>query len=159
MFEVVVDEKRKHKGVDIKLPQRATKSACAYAIYSPINIVIPVGCSVMIWTDVKVKLAGNQICVLNVLSSMRKNNIVLDNNRGWLDADYYNNECNEGNIWINLFNFGKKPYEIKAGDRIAQAVIVKFDTFYDNVETVCKENSKSFRLYIRRFDRYIRRNR
>lgn len=126
MFEVVSESNKRNKNVAIKLPQRATKGACAYDIFSPVNITIPVGCAAMIWTDVKVKLADNQVCVLNVLSSMRENDIVLDNKKGWLDADYYNNEGNEGNIWVNLFNFGKYPYEIKAGDRIAQAVIVRF---------------------------------
>ena len=136
MFEVVSESKRKNKQVAIKLPQRATKSACAYDIYAPVSRTIPVGCSAMIWTDVKVKLADNQVCILNVRSSMGKNNIMLANTQGWVDADYYNNEGNEGNIGLNLFNFGKCPYEIKARDRIAQAMIVKFYTFDDNVETV-----------------------
>lgn len=136
MFEVVVDEKRKHNGVDIKLPQRATKSACAYDIFSPINITIPVGCSAMIWTDIKVELRGNQVCLLNVRSSMGKVPIMLANTQGWVDADYYNNEGNDGNIGLNLYNLGRKPYEIKAGDRIGQAMIVNFCTFDDEVETV-----------------------
>lgn len=136
MFEAVSNSKRKNKGIEIKLPRRATKSACAYDIFSPINITIPVGCSAMIWTDVKVGLKDNQVCILNVRSSMGKVPIMLANTQGWVDADYYNNEGNEGNIGLNLFNLGKKPYEIKVGDRIAQAMIVKFDTFDDNVETV-----------------------
>lgn len=125
MFEIVSDFNRRNKPVAIKLPQRATKGACTYDIFSPVSVTIPVSCSVIIWTDIKVKLVDNQICVLTVLPSMRENNIVLDNNNGWFDADYYNNECNEGNIGLNLFNFGTKPYDIKAGDRIAQAVIVR----------------------------------
>ena len=136
MFEVVKWEKREHKGAMIRLPQRATKSACAYDIYSPCNISIPVGCSAMVWTDIKVKLKDDQVCLLNVRSSMGKFPIMLANTQGWIDADYYGNEGNDGNIGLNLLNISKKPYEIKEGDRIGQAMIVKFCTFDDNVDTV-----------------------
>ena len=136
MFEVVSESKRKNKQVAIKLPQRATKSACAYDIFSPVNVTIPVGCSTMIWTDVKVGLKDNQVCLLNVRSSMGKVPIMLANTQGWVDADYYGNEGNDGNIGLNLYNLGRKPYEIKVGDRIGQAMIVNFCTFDDEVETV-----------------------
>ena len=136
MFEVVSNEKRKNKGVEIKLPARATQKACAYDIFSPVNVTIPVGCSAMIWTDVKVKLDDRQVCLLNVRSSMGKIPVMLANTQGWVDADYYGNEGNDGNIGLNLLNLGKKPYEIKAGDRIGQAMIVNFCTFDDDVDKV-----------------------
>lgn len=136
MFEVVKWEKREHKDAMIKLPQRATKSACAYDIYSPCSVSIPVGKACQIWTDVKVKLEDNQVCILNVRSSMGKHFIFLANTQGWVDADYYGSSSNDGNIGLTLFNLGNKPYEIKEGDRIAQAMIVRFDTFNDTVDTV-----------------------
>ena len=136
MFEIVKDEFRKHKGVSIILPKRATKSACAYDIYAPCNITIPAGDARLIWTDIKVGIPDGYVCLLNVRSSMGKHRIMLANTQGWVDADYYENEDNDGNIGLNLFNFGKKPFEIKAGDRIAQAMITKFYTFEDNVDTV-----------------------
>ena len=143
MFEVVNEKKRQHMGVDIKLPHRVTKSSCAYDIYSPCNITIPVGKNYLIWTDIKVKLRGNQVCILNVRSSMGKHRIMLVNTQGWIDADYYNNEGNDGNIGIDLYNFGTKPYVIKKGDRIAQAMIARFDTFDDNIDTVRRSGFES----------------
>ena len=43
-----------------------------------------------------------------------------------IDADYYNNEDNEGHIMIGLINFGNEDVEITKGMRIAQAIFYKF---------------------------------
>lgn len=50
----------------------------------------------------------------------------LVNSQGVIDADYYNNEDNEGHIMIGLINFGNEDVEITKGMRIAQAIFYKF---------------------------------
>ena len=52
-FEQVIEEKRKHPGAEIILPQRATKHSIAYDIYSPIDVIIKPMERQLIWTDVK----------------------------------------------------------------------------------------------------------
>ena len=51
---------------------------------------------------------------------------MLANTQGWIESDYYSNSDNDGNIGIRLFNLGATPYEIKAGDRIAQGMFIKY---------------------------------
>ena len=126
-FEVVSKAYRKTTG-EITLPTRATKSSIAYDFYSPIDTVINPMQSVMIWTDVKTKFNTDEALLINVRSSMGKQPVMIANTQGWIESDYYSNPDNDGNIGIRLFNLGTEPYEIKAGDRIAQGMFVKYLT-------------------------------
>lgn len=133
-FEVVKDEFRVHPNTDIKLPIRGSLKAGAYDFYSPEVTIVPPHTSVMIWTDVKAKFDDSEMLLLNVRSSMGKDKIMLANTQGWIDADYYDNESNDGNIGIMLYNFSREPYFIKKYDRIAQAMLVKHGLM-DGAET------------------------
>ena len=124
-FEVVSDKFRKNKG-KIILPTRATKSSTAYDFYSPVTITISPMQSVMIWTDIKAKFNTDEALLINVRSSMGKYPIMIANTQGWIESDYYSNPDNDGNIGIRLFNLGTEPYVIKAGDRIAQGMFIKY---------------------------------
>lgn len=124
-FKVVTNSYRKTAG-DITLPTRATKSSIAYDFYAPIDTIILPMQSVMIWTDVKAKFNPDEALLINVRSSMGKQPIMLANTQGWIESDYYSNSDNDGNIGIRLFNLSATPYEIKAGDRIAQGMFIKY---------------------------------
>ena len=127
-FEVVKDEYRKNPNVDIKLPIRATEHSCGYDFYSPINVTIQPNESVMIWTDIKANMYYDNVLMLFVRSSMGKHPVIIANGTGLIDADYYSNKDNDGNIGFRLLNLGKTPYEIKVGDRIGQGVFLKYGT-------------------------------
>ena len=76
---------------------------------------------------------------IHIRSSLAfKKNLNLVNSQGVIDADYYNNEDNEGHIMIGLINFGDEDVEITKGMRIAQAIFYKFLTIDDekNVDTI-----------------------
>lgn len=124
-FEVVNNTHRK-TNADITLPTRATKSSIAYDFYSPIDIIIESMKSAMIWTDVKAKFNTDEALLINVRSSMGKHPIMIANTQGWIESDYYSNPDNDGNIGVRLFNLGTEPYVIKAGDRIAQGMFIKY---------------------------------
>src|SRR5699024_8793979 len=109
--------------------ERATKNSVAYDIYSPIDIIIPPMQSKMIWTDIKAKFNPEEALLINVRSSMGKYKVMLANTQGWIESDYYENESNDGNIGINLFNLGEKGYVIRKGDRIAQCMLIPHLTF------------------------------
>ena len=64
---------------------------------------------------------------IHIRSSLAfKKHLNLVNSQGVIDADYYNNEDNEGHIMIGLINFGNEDVEITKGMRIAQAIFYKF---------------------------------
>ena len=131
IFQVVANEHRHNEG-EIKLPTRATAHSAGYDFYSPVDAVIPPNQSVMIWTDVKVNMYYDNVLLLFVRSSMGKHPVVLANSVAVIDADYYENQSNDGNIGIRLLNLGDAPYEIKVGDRIAQGVFVKYGMTSDD---------------------------
>lgn len=119
-FRVVTDDKRKHKGSEIKLPTRGTSKAMAYDFYSPIDLVIKPDEIGKIWTDVSCYMKDNECLILNVRSSMG-GKVMLANTQGWIDADY------EGfNIGIFIKNIGNEDYIIKKGDRIGQGAFFNF---------------------------------
>lgn len=136
-FKIVSNEHRHNEG-DIKLPTRATEHSAGYDFYSPVDATIPPHQSVMIWTDVKAHMYYDNLLIINVRSSMGKHPVMIANTQGWVDADYYENAGNDGNIGIRLFNLSDTPYEIKAGDRIAQGVFVKYGTVIDDNTTTTR---------------------
>ena len=135
-FEMVTDKFRKHPNVTINIPKRGTKNACGYDFFSPEEFSLAPRESRLVWTDVKAKLPSTCMLAINVRSSMGKSLIALANTQGWVDADYYSNPDNDGNIGIFLHNYGEKEYEVKVGQKIAQGMIVPFCVIEDEeVET------------------------
>ena len=124
-FVFVIDTYRKTKS-NITLLTIVTKSSIAYDFYSPVDTVINPMQSVMIWTDVKAKFNTDEALLINVRSSMGKFPIMIANTQGWIESDYYSNPDNDGNIGVRLFNLSTEPYFIKAGDRIAQGMFIKY---------------------------------
>ena len=62
-----------------------------------------------------------------VRSSMGfKYNIRLVNQVGIIDFDYYNNQNNEGHIFIKIQNEGTGTVKFKAGEAIAQGIFLKY---------------------------------
>ena len=123
-FEVVKDEKRKTVG-EVTLPTRGTSKAMAYDFYANADITIEPNKIGKIWTDVKAYMGDNECLILNVRSSMG-GKFMLANTQGWIDADYYSNEGNDGNIGVFLKNISEEPITIKKGERVAQGSFFTF---------------------------------
>ncbi len=123
-FEVVKAEARKTEG-DIILPTRGTSRAMAYDFYANKDYTVEPGEIAKVWTDVKSYMGDTECLVLNVRSSMG-GKFMLANTSGWIDADYYENESNDGNIGIFLLNISKETQEIKKGDRVGQGAFFNF---------------------------------
>ena len=123
-FEVVKDEKRKTEGKVI-LPTRGTSKAMAYDFYSNVDITIEPNKIGKIWTDVKAYMRKTECLILNVRSSMG-GKFMLANTQGWIDADYYSNPNNDGNIGIFLKNISDESITIKKGERVAQGAFFNF---------------------------------
>lgn len=123
-FEIVADEKRKTTG-KVKLPTRGSKTAMGYDFYAPETYSVMPNEVVKVWTDVKSYMKENECLLINVRSSMG-GKFMLANTIGWIDADYYSNESNDGNIGIFLKNISDEVQTINKGDRIAQGAFFNF---------------------------------
>ena len=83
----------------------------------------------LVSTGIKCKLDPNTYLQLSVRSSLSlKHWLILANGVGIIDADYYNNEDNEGEIYLQLYNLSPYNVQIKKGEIIGQGVILPYYT-------------------------------
>lgn len=81
----------------------------------------------LVSTGVKVKLDNDKYLKLVSRSSVsNKDWLVLANGEGIIDADYYGNESNDGEIFFQFINFSPVPVKINKGDRIGQGIILPY---------------------------------
>ena len=124
------------KEPEFDLPKRATNNSIAYDFYSPEDFVVEQHNKYMLWTGIKAQFQDDEALILNVRSSMGKKNIMLSNTQAWVESDYYNNENNEGHMWIALQNEGNSDYAINRGDAYCQGIFTKFLTCGDDANGV-----------------------
>jgi dUTP pyrophosphatase len=87
----------------------------------------------LVSTGVKCKLDEGTFLQLYVRSSSPlKYWLMLANSVGVIDADYYNNESNEGLIYLQIYNLSPFNIQIKKGEFIGQGVITPFITTEDD---------------------------
>ena len=82
----------------------------------------------LVSTGIKCQLDEGYYLELSVRSSTPlKYWLVLANGVGIIDADYYNNPDNEGEIFFQVINFSPFPIQLKRGDIIGQGIIKKYE--------------------------------
>lgn len=141
-FEIVT----KYINKGITLPKRATNSSAGYDFASAEDVIIPsiwrlaegisqnntsdsILPSTLVATGIKAYMPENEYLLLvNRSSNPLKHNLSLPNGIGIIDSDYYNNPDNEGEIYVQLINYGLRDYKIEKGDRIAQGIFSKYQT-------------------------------
>lgn len=139
-FEAVVEEMRKGT-MDYILPVRGSSKSAGYDLASPIDVIIEPHSSVLVWTNIKVYMAEDELLQLHVRSSIGiKRNLMLKNTTGIVDSDYYSNESNDGNIGLALYNTGDEAVVIQKGERLVQGIFMKYltvdnDTFLKDERT------------------------
>lgn len=124
-FEVVRDDARKFAGKEIQLPTRGTSKAAAYDFYANDTYTVEPNKIAKVWTDVKSYMGDNEVLLLDVRSSMG-GKFMLANTIGVIDADYYSNDGNDGNIGVFLLNISDETLTINAGDRVAQGMFFNY---------------------------------
>jgi dUTP pyrophosphatase len=134
-FEIVSENFLQYGVKEVKFPFRATKNSAGYDFFSPIDIVIPPNKIQLIWTNIKAEFNSDEVLMLFVTSKIGKNGVMMANGTGIIDADYYSNKNNDGNIGFLLYNFGTSDYKINKGDKIGQGIFMKFLTI-DNEEEI-----------------------
>lgn len=82
---------------------------------------------ILVPTGLKAYMADDEVLILaNRSSNTFKRNLALPNGVGVIDADYYNNQHNEGEIFVQMINYGVRSLHIHKGDRIAQGIFMKY---------------------------------
>lgn len=113
----------------IVLPQRKTAASAGYDLEAAERTVIGPQQMAMVPTGLKAYMQPDEMLTIHIRSSLAvKRGLVLMNSVGIVDADYYNNEENEGHIYIALWNRGQEAVVIERGERIAQGIFQKYLT-------------------------------
>ena len=120
---------------EYNLPKRGTKYSAGYDFSVLSDYVIAPGEIVKIPTGIKSYMCEDEVLFIIIRSSLGfKHNARLCNQVGVIDKDYYNNENNEGHIWIALKNEGEKDIVLNRGDHFAQGIFIKYLTVDDEEE-------------------------
>ena len=128
-FEIIKGWENKN----INLPIRKTALSAGYDTEAAEDTIIPPfkpGIKpTLVKTGIKGYCKDNEwIMVANRSSNPGKKHLVLANGIGIVDADYYNNEDNDGHIMFAYFNMSDEEVTIKKGDVIGQLVFMKYLT-------------------------------
>jgi dUTP pyrophosphatase len=122
-FELV----SKYKDAGIKLPQRATSMAAGYDLQAVETVSIAPGEIKLISTGLKAYMQlGEVLYMYSRSSTPRKKGLILINSVGVIDADYYNNPDNEGEMFFQMYNITDHDVTVEKGERICQVVFMPF---------------------------------
>ena len=125
-FEVVSEYAELPEEERPMLPKRQTKHSAGYDFYAPKDVLIQKGIGGLIRTGIKAHMPEDEHLEIHIRSSYgMKYGMRLANGVGIIDADYYNNPDNEGEIMIKLINDGPGDVMVRRGDRFAQGIFVK----------------------------------
>ena len=126
------------------LPVRADNKSAGYDLFSKETRVLAPGETRIFWTDVRAYMQPNEVLLLFVRSSLGvKLGINLANSVGIIDASYYGNKENDGNIGIALTNNSRKTVTITKDMRIGQAIFMDY-LLADKDETLKNEREGGF---------------
>lgn len=121
---------------DIHLPIRKTKNSAGYDVESAEDIIIPAykrgQKPTLIPTGLKAYCQEDEFYMLVNRSSGPKKGLVMANSIGIIDADYYENESNDGHFYFQYWNVLEQDIEIKKGDIIGQVIFQKYLTVNDD---------------------------
>lgn len=109
---------------NLPLPEYQTTGSAGMDLLAAIDkkVTLSPGQRLAIPTGIHVALpAGYELQVRGRSGLAAKHGIGLVNGVGTIDSDY------RGEIQVILINMGDKPFDINRGDRIAQAVISRYE--------------------------------
>lgn len=115
------------------LPKRSTVCSAGYDFFNPERVTIEPGQIEYIKTGVKAQMYRNEFLMLANRSSNAKNkSIVLVNGVGIVDADYYGNGDNDGEIAFAFMNISDKPVVFEKGEKLGQGIFFEYLTTEDD---------------------------
>ncbi len=126
-----------------QLPSYQTPGAAGFDLAAAADMVVPPGEVRLIPTGLVVEVpAGMFLGIFARSSTPLKRGLMVANGVGVVDPDY----CGpEDEVRIQVLNFSREPVEIKAGDRIAQGILLPATRVtWDEVETLRAESRGGF---------------
>lgn len=130
------------KGEEDLLPKRSTKRSAGYDFRCAEDTVVPsmlngVVKPKLVSTGLKAYMGEDEVLnIYNRSSSPSKKGLIVSNGVGVVDSDYVDNPDNEGEIFVQYYNYGEEDVLIKRGERIAQGVFMKYLVVDDEEEVV-----------------------
>jgi len=114
---------------NINLPKRSTKQSAGYDFEICEDLTMHPKEIALAQTGVKAYMMEDEVLKLYPRSSLpKKFGLTIPNNVGIIDADYYENDDNDGAIFIQLYNLSDQTITVKKGTRIAQGIFSKYLT-------------------------------
>lgn len=126
---------------DIVLPKRATLGSAGYDIFTPLDIALKPGESVLVPTGIRVKIDEGWCLLILPRSGLGSRfRFQLNNTVGVIDSDYYYSD-NEGQILVPMINDSRegKDLLLKVGSAFVQGIFMSFGITRDD-ETLSKRN-------------------
>lgn len=108
------------------LPRRGTSRSAGCDFSTPYAFCIAPKETKVIWTNVKAYMQAHEYLDIRIRSSLGIAGLILANQTGVVDMDYYSNVKNDGNIGICLYNRTNTAFNFKAGERIAQGIFKEY---------------------------------
>ena len=120
--QVKINIQRMEGNEDLPLPRYMSDGASGMDLFAAVtdSVVIPAGEVTLIPIGIRIALPEGFEAQIRPRSGLAaRHGIGLLNSPGTIDSDY------RGEIKIIMFNFGKEPFTINRGDRIAQMIITR----------------------------------
>lgn len=119
--------------IDIPMPERSSVGSAGYDIHTPFAFTLKPGEEVKVATGLKCKMKDGWFLMAVPRSGLGfKYYTRLANTIGIIDASYYNNEGNEGHMFVKIRNEGDKDVVVEKFDRICQMIFVPFGITEDD---------------------------
>ena len=111
----------------LDLPYKGSKYAAGYDFICIEDIHIEPNKVTYVKTGVKAKFPYDvALLLLNRSSNPKKKDLFLANGIGLVDADYYNNPDNEGEIAFAFYTTNPEGVTILSGEKLGQGMFVKY---------------------------------
>lgn len=125
---------------DVILPKRQTKYSAGYDFYAYEDVVIKSKSMEIIRTYVKCIMEDDEFLAIYLRSSLGiKHGLMLANQTGIIDKDYYGNKENDGHIMVAIFNNSDNDFVLKKNDRFCQGIFQKYYLVDDDEVTTTRE--------------------
>jgi dUTP pyrophosphatase len=106
-----------------KAPFRADSGSSGFDLFATENVLILPGEKRLVGTGLAMEVPVNYEIQIRPRSGLAaKNGVTVLNTPGTVDSSY------RGEVKVILFNASPKTFEVKVGDRIAQAVVMALPT-------------------------------
>ncbi len=124
----------------LPLPEYKTKGAVAFDLYSRTDIEIPPQKLILVPLNVIIKIPKGYFLLMAARSSLPvRKGIMSANSIGIFDEDFYG----KNDEWrFEAYNFTYALIKISRGERIAQAMLIKFERAEFNQIEIIKDSSR-----------------